>query len=431
MTPTGHASRRDHLVTLLACVVVAAAGVGLSIHQFPEVASDAEASQIQYSYELGRGELRQSSDAFSPVISAELDQRSHPPVPAPQDPRYEPPLYHAITGVVARAVTGLTPVESYISAARSVGILWLTAGLFLSWLLLVELGVRTFAARVAVVALGLIPVVVDVSATVGNHAAALFAGAAVTVAALRHVRGRASFRVLLLAAVVAALLDPSFVCSALLASMLLVVRAIRQQGDERARRSAIGVAVAVPLLFVVVVAGWNTTSPGAMPSNDRVGAPDASETSDTPASGDGGDGTRGGGLLRDATAMIPVTETEDPVPQAGSALVEPWLDLTNLMVAGSPFCLWLVASRDEDVTRFAGVVACSLVLGALGVLAMNELRAGTTTTAVQPTDGLALLPASIACSAVLVDRTRIGRIGAALAVAVGGTLLIGVVGGLW
>lgn len=431
MASNPNQTTRSQFAAFVVCFSVAATIVALAVSQHPEISDSDEAIELHYSYELGRGRIVGPGDPLSPAILDEIADRGFPSDPercvacdsdVGFDRSPDPTLYHAVAAAGAAMVRAASPIESFVTAARLVGVLWLGAGLFVFWSLLAELGVRGSTSLIVVLAVAIIPVVVDASATVDSGGASLLAGSAIAVTALRHVHGRGSARAVAGVCAVASLLGPALVCGAVLASLLLIGHARRERRLERPWRHAAATALALPLVFVVAVIGWNAADPvGA--TSPLPGLVDSEQQApDRP--------TREGGLASDVTALIPMTEMPTSVPPSGSPLLEPWEDLTNLMIAGAPFYLWLLVSHDEKA-RFAGLVVASLVAGALSIAALHHLRSTTGVTAIEPTEGLALLPPAAACVAVLVDRTGIGRIGAGAVTACAAVVLVGELGGIW
>lgn len=88
------------------------------------------------------------------------------------------PVYHFVTGLPARALTAVLPgVSSIVTTARLLGGLWLAAGLFFTWLVMRELGVKVKSAVPALAILATTPVVLHASSIVNADATLLVGGA--------------------------------------------------------------------------------------------------------------------------------------------------------------------------------------------------------------------------------------------------------------
>jgi hypothetical protein len=175
------------------------------------------------------------------------------------------PVYHLLTGVPARVMTWLPGVDSIVGPARLLGGLWLAAGLFLTWLIMRELGVSIRTRAVVLPLLGTTPVVLHAHAIVNSDAALLFSGAAVTYLALRWERGATPGWFVLAAAVAGVVLEPTTLLAVSLCGIHLLQRGVLRRASaepaddpppgRKARESslfgaamlAVGVAVFVAL----------------------------------------------------------------------------------------------------------------------------------------------------------------------------------------
>lgn len=100
----------------------------------------------------------------------------------------DPPLYYYVTAAVARVAQLLPGIDGLVISARAVGVVWLGAGLGVTFLLALALG----ASRLSAVGTGLLiastPAVVHPAATVTSDAPALLAGGALCLLAIAVVR---------------------------------------------------------------------------------------------------------------------------------------------------------------------------------------------------------------------------------------------------
>ena len=105
----------------------------------------------------------------------------------------DPPTYYVVTGVGAQAVRKVLGVDSLVTAGRSIGILWLAAGLFVSFLLSRRLGADLWAAIGVTLLLAATPAVALSSATITTDAPMLVVGGVLSLAVLAVVEGRRSY----------------------------------------------------------------------------------------------------------------------------------------------------------------------------------------------------------------------------------------------
>lgn len=105
----------------------------------------------------------------------------------------DPPTYYVVTGVGAQAVRKILGVDSLVTAGRSIGILWLAAGLFVSFLLSRRLGADRWAAAGVTLLLAATPAVALSSATITTDAPMLVVGGVLALVLLAVVEGRRSY----------------------------------------------------------------------------------------------------------------------------------------------------------------------------------------------------------------------------------------------
>jgi len=105
----------------------------------------------------------------------------------------DPPVYYLVTAPLASVVQTVTGVDSVVTAARSVGVLWLGAGLAATFTLALRLGATRRAAAGATLLIATTPAVVLASGTVTTDAPQLLAGALLCLVALAVVEGRAAW----------------------------------------------------------------------------------------------------------------------------------------------------------------------------------------------------------------------------------------------
>jgi len=105
----------------------------------------------------------------------------------------DPPGYYLVTAAGATVIDVLPGVNDVVTAARSVGVLWLGAGLGLTFLLALRLGANRWAAAGATLIVGTTPSVTHAMATITSDAPSLLVGAALCLVAMSVVRGQVAW----------------------------------------------------------------------------------------------------------------------------------------------------------------------------------------------------------------------------------------------
>jgi hypothetical protein len=167
-----------------------------------------------------------------------------------------PPVYYAITALVARLLTATGLVDSFFVAARAVSILWVGLGLVVLWIVGKELTTLPERLGVAMLLLVAAPPVIHTAATVNNDAPALLAGGAVLLVTLRWERGASPTWLLGgVAALVPLFKTTNVVAVGLCALYLLLRRPSRSSVRSGLRGRALGAGVLV-LAATASVAAW-------------------------------------------------------------------------------------------------------------------------------------------------------------------------------
>jgi hypothetical protein len=162
-----------------------------------------------------------------------------------------PPVYYAVTAVIARVIVKLTPWSLW-DVSRAVGALWLTALMVVVHLLARRLGVRTPVAAATAVFTGLSPTVVASAATMGPDTATAVTSGLTMLAALAYDGSRR--RLLLLLAAVALAAFTKFTAFAGVGAVVifLVLRPLLAR-DARRRELRPGLLAAAGSLAVFAV----------------------------------------------------------------------------------------------------------------------------------------------------------------------------------
>ncbi len=185
-----------------------------------------------------------------------------------------PPTYYAVTGWAARVVDELPGVSSFLAAGRATGVLWLAAGLALTYRLGRRLGASRSAAAGTLLLLAGTPIVIHSTAVVTNDAPALAIGALVVLTALSVLERRISPAWLVGAAALATSVKVTnlLVVGVVFLMLILARRSGADPDASRPKRSRGAGSHAAPrwgVAAIVVVAGlipplvWNGIA-GAM-----------------------------------------------------------------------------------------------------------------------------------------------------------------------
>lgn len=238
------------LVAALLLVVLSTVLVAVNVSVNRGISPFDEATHADYAYRIAHGELPEAGDLLveevlhqwacrGAAVDADLPACGGPydeadfPAGASQYNSAHPPLYYAVTGVVARAVSGATAV-GFVDAARLLGAVWLSAGLLVLLAALRLLGTPWTTATALCAVAALTPSVMHASSTVNNDAAALLAGALVLWVTLRVVRGEASWPSVAVVTFLVVVTKVIFAAALVPAVFVLLLRAVRRP-HERAR----------------------------------------------------------------------------------------------------------------------------------------------------------------------------------------------------
>jgi hypothetical protein len=118
------------------------------------------------------------SDTFDPAVFQEFGVNTA---------AGDPPLYYFTTGILARAIAAVSPLD-IIDAGRLIGSFWLGAALILLWALFAEFDIGISRRVVACSLLVLAPVTLNSSTTVTSDAVLLVSGAAILLTSVRWLR---------------------------------------------------------------------------------------------------------------------------------------------------------------------------------------------------------------------------------------------------
>jgi len=441
-------------ITLVLFVAVSAVLVPLSAFGDERMSVFDEPTHADWVWRIANGDLVIRGATIAPEILREWSCRQSawgefmyvPPCDSvPNDPvtysafgvnynHFHAPLYYAITAAGALAVQWVAPVESFVNAARLVGVLWLAGAMAGVYAVARQLGVRRSTARAAGVLLGLLPLVLHTSSIVSNDAALGVVGAALVWVALRSVTARVPVLVVGAVGVVAGLTKVVTFPAAAAAVLIMVGVALvwRAPGPQR-RRLLVG-AMTLAVGFTLAQAAWLGVQTLRAPDGDYV----------DPVPGDViTEGFPLGVIV--STALDTLPPTSDPVRrsiESPGVVVEVWHRVTDLVLLLVPVGLVATGAGAavrlrQDVRlgrvrdpRWLGVpvgvsVVVSLMMGAVVLNLQHWMAKGSALSYIHPRYGLALAPVLVAGLAMLADRHRLTRRALWVVVGVGAVVMVG------
>ena len=268
---------RRLIAIALALFATAAAIAGPAAVRVHGISPFDEATHIDYAYQVAHGHIPARGSIIAPAIRTELVCRGparktvalklcgqvNPPATAfavgAQNYNFgHPPLYYAITGVLARIAGSVTSGQHFTLFARLVGILWLFAAMLVLYLALRRFAVRWPIAAGTAAMLAASPAIFYPAATVTNDAAAALAGSlAVLVLAGITAQGKLGWKIPALLALLAAATKILNAVPLLAVAAVVLVLGLRDWRTNRARalqllRITLGILGGVLIVYV----GW-------------------------------------------------------------------------------------------------------------------------------------------------------------------------------
>jgi hypothetical protein len=268
--------------------VLSAVLVLVTIHRAPGLSPFDEATHADYAYEVSHGHIPEKGSLLSPEIRYEwschgTSAASPPKLPVcgtkdapasayPPGSKFptgggqnynwgHPPLYYAITGVLARALS-VGSSHGFITAGRVVGIGWLWAALLAMFLAGRGFGMPKRYAVLTASALLACPSIIYACSTLSNDAAAPLGGAlALLLLARVTVQRKLGWMVpvVITAVVTATKIINALpeVIAALAIGVLAVVAWRSKTADARLRARQLAIIAASMLVtFLVIYKGW-------------------------------------------------------------------------------------------------------------------------------------------------------------------------------
>ena len=310
-----------------------------------------------------------------------------------------PPAYYTATALGGAAIEAAPGVDSPVTGARLVGILWLGAAAIVLWYVLGSLGASSWAKALLIVLLAVSPRVLHASSIINPDTTALLGGALVLAAALRWEAGRAPAWLLPVASLAAVWLKFTNSVAVGAAVVYLAVRGW-QQRDSLTRRqvrawsAAAGAAI---ILTVASIISWSAVQEARghipaeqLPTNaiyevdsfqwDNLG--DELFSTLTP--------------LRDP--FVP-----DTLPRN---LLEPLGDLMNLLVLVGLGAVALFAAKGSNHRALAAAAVTGMVATGVVTMVTSYLTLGIYFDT-NPRYGLSLLPFAAAALVPVLDNRLI------------------------
>ena len=249
------------------------------VEAYPFVSPFDEGTHFDYVVEASRGGIVRRGEKLGPEAMREIACRGidfegivEPPCDKPRhDPEkfplegfssaeVHPPLYYAITGILARGLVATGAVEDMFTAARLIGILWLGLGLLVMWHAGRELGIGTAPLAAVTLAMAGTPTLLHASATVTNDTTGLVAGGLLVWVTLRWERGRSPLWLVGAIAFMALAFKATNSLAVAVCVVYLLLRSRRPAGEQAeteaatARNRRVGIAVLVGSMLVSVAA---------------------------------------------------------------------------------------------------------------------------------------------------------------------------------
>jgi hypothetical protein len=402
----------------LALFAVAATIVTATALRVPGISVFDETTHVDYAYQVAHGHIPDRGSHISPEIQAEAACRgaaANPDAPltgcgkplvgaGAQNYNFgHPPLYYAITGVLARAANYVIPGPHFITFARLVGVLWLFAGMLVMYLALRRFRVRWTYAAGGGLLLALTPAIYYYDGYVTNDAAAALAGSAAVFALARVVvDGKLGWR---LPAVLAALAAATKILNALpflaIALILGAMAFTGRRADPLRTRQLLKLAVGMIGGVLVIYLGWtvfqnlrgdpNWVNPVAGISSQAVHGAPFDELFSTSFSG----------ITQLSSGYVPAPLANDFL----AALLRIWGPLSVAAIGA------LFATHERWSPRFvlAGVTTLGVLTFPLAVEIQIYVSSGKYFPVMIPRYGMSLIPLFLAGMALAAEDRRLKK----------------------
>lgn len=329
-----------------------------------------------------------------------------------------PPVYYTATALGGSVIDAAPGVDSPVSGARLMGILWLGAAAVVLWYVLGSLGASSWIKALLIGMLAVSPTVLHESSIINPDTTALLGGALVLAAALRWESGRAPGWLLPLAALVAVWLKFTNSVAVGAAVVYLAVRAWQRRdgltpGKIRSWSMVTGAAVIVAVASIIA---WSAVQ------DARGHIPAEQLPTNAIYQVDSFQWDRLGDELFSALSPLRDPFVPDTLPRS---LLEPLGGLLNLLVIVGLGAVALFAAKGSNHRALAAAAAIGMVATGVVTMVASYLSLGIYFDT-NPRYGLSLLPFAVAAFVPILENRFIRWGLTAVVLATAGAALAGV-----
>jgi hypothetical protein len=402
---------------LLLVVIVGGVAVGLHLRDDRKLSPIDEVQHVDYMVKAGTLHLPRNGEKDGLIARHEAACRgieapytpppcasagSAPDTAFPEDAfdtaSSDPPLYYVVTGLAARALHAVAHLDSYVTAGRLLGIAWLASAMVVLWFMLVEMGAGLVVRTAVGVLLVSTPAVVHAHATVTSDATLLLAGAAALLTVLRWERRAGPGWLVIAVALLCALAKVPALLAVGVASLYLLVRAVRRDsgaGDARPRTQLVGMAVGSTAVSVLTTLVWFwITHRRAVP-----GAPTPPSTALFHATR-----LQLDQVVRQVGAFLSPVSHPPLLAPLLSVFTVAIIDVLNALVLAGSFGAAAFAGARSRVEALAISTTALMLIGGPALVVAIYASDHSVLPDIPARYGLALLPAAMACLAALLAK---------------------------
>lgn len=411
----------------------------LSVANAPRFSLLDESTHIDYAWRASHFELTYTGQPFSAYTVEQWSCRGQSQVPLPpcdsntpsnqypnrgeQYNAFHPPVYYFITGLSARLLAAITGVD-FITAARSVGAVWLWAAMFGLYLTMRYWRSRIRYAVGAALLLPLVPAVLHASSVVTNDAPAALCGVAALFVLGRvvthHNEGWILPAALAAGAASTKVLNSLGLLVVAAIFLLVAVPRIRKHGWKPAI-PLLRVALAMVAVVAVIHVGWgfvqdSRAAPGYVSPIEGI--------SSRPIHGLPFDE-----WLPTIVGGTSLANNYYLDPEVSSSYLAAWATVLNLLLAVGPFVALAVFRRGSPRWLAGGTVLLGAATFPLLVQVMVIQGSYSYFLNVPARYGMSLVPIAAAVLAMVAQHKRLDRTSLAV-VAIGLLVVLATVAGI-
>jgi hypothetical protein len=407
----------------IAFFLIAVGLVIVVVHRAPQLSPFDEATHADYAYQVSHGNVPAKGSVIAPEILKEwschgyYDGTPLPPCAGAataatkypglgQDYNFShPPLYYAITGVIARVGDAAVPGNShFITLARLVGAAWLFAAMLVLYLAVRMFGASWQLSAASAILLPLAPQVLFASTTVTNDAPAALSGSlAVLLLARIFVQRKLGW---VIPALVTAFCVATKVLNALpmmsVAGVLLVATIVAwRKAHRKEARELFLIILGVLAAIAIVYEGWAFIQSGRGLAGWK--SPIQGLT-DRPVIGSPIDeifSTSFSGFQMISNFFVPA--------QISSSWFTIWVRVLSFLAAAAPVVLLAVTRKGEVERWLAGAALLGMISYPFLVEVQVFIINGTYFPGVNSRYGMSIIPLLIACLAMTAQRKGLHR----------------------